>query len=381
MTLKSLKISALKFPFPGGLRVLRIVLLLVVPLVLALVGLRMYAEGGREQETENAYVKTNIVAMSSAVTGRVIEVLVDDDSVVRKGDVLFRLDPTPYEITAAKARAQMDVVRTEMQSLRAEHRTIMVEAEEAKVRIEFLAKQVERQLKLRESGMSRADQFDEARQNLDVSKRRLQTIQEQSRRVQASLGGDMNAPVEDHPRFKEAQAQYDAAMFELSRTTARSLAEGIVTNMKLEPGEWVNRGETVFSLIDSGPPWVEANFKETQLTNMREGQAVRVVADAYPDVEFSGKVIAISPASGAEFAVLPPQNATGNWVKVVQRIPVRIQVDPVAGRQPLRAGMTVTTSVDTGHVRGLPRRIQALIDKGYLPQFLEPSSALARNAR
>ncbi|MSQ58765.1 MAG: HlyD family secretion protein [Betaproteobacteria bacterium] len=368
-------------PWIPGMRFVRFTLLLVVPLVAALIGLRMYAEGGREMETENAYVKTNIVTVSAAVTGRVIEVSVDDDSAVKKGDVLFLLDPTPYEITAARARAQMDVVRTEMDSLRAGYRTTLVEAAEAKERIEYLAKQVERQERLKERGMSRADQYDEAKHNLEASKRRLQTIQEHSKRVQASLGGNLNAPAEEHPRYLEAKAAYDAAMFELARTHVKALNDGVVSNMKLQVGEWVNRGAPVFSLIESGPPWVEANYKETQLTNMREGQPAWVVADAYPDVEWVGKVEAIAPASGAEFAVLPPQNATGNWVKVVQRIPVRVTVHQSPGQPPLRAGMTVTVRVDTGHNRGLPKRIQALIDKGYLPQFLEPTSAMARNER
>ncbi len=373
MTLKQFK------PWIPGSRFVRFVLLLVVPLVAALVGLRMYAQGGREMETENAYVKANIVAVSAGVQGRVVEVLVDDDSLVKKGDVLFRLDPTPYEIAAARARAQMDVVRTEMESLRADYRTTLVESAEARERIEYLAKQVERQERLKERGMSRADQYDEAKHNLEAAKRRLQTIQEHSKRVQASLGGNLNAPAEDHPRYQEAKAAYDAAMFEFTRTDVKALSDGVVSNMKLQVGEWVNRGVPVFSLIESGLPWVEANYKETQLTHLREGQSAKVVADAYPDVEWEGRVATIAPASGAEFAVLPPQNATGNWVKVVQRIPVRVQVQHAPGQPPLRAGMTVTVRVDTGHIRGLPRRIQALIDKGYLPQFLEPSLALARN--
>ncbi len=368
-------------PWMPGLRFVRFALLLVVPLVAALYGLRMYAEGGREMETENAYVKANIVAVSAAVQGRVIEVVVKDDSVVRKGDLLFRLDPTPYEITASRARAQMDVVNTEMESLRADYRTTLVEAAEAKERIEYLAKQVERQERLKERGMSRADQYDEAKHNFEAAKRRLQTIQEHSKRVIASLGGNLNAPADAHPRYQEAKAAYDAAMFEFTRTHVKALNDGVLSNMKLQVGEWVNRGAPVFSLIENGQPWVEANYKETQLTYMREGQLAKVVADAYPDVEWEAKVIAIAPASGSEFAVLPPQNATGNWVKVVQRIPVRVQVEQIPGQPPLRAGMTVTVRVDTGHNRGLPRSIQALIDKGYLPQFLKPATALARNER
>lgn len=356
-------------------------LLLVVPLVAALAGLRFYVEGGRIEETENAYVKANIVAVSAGVPGRVTEVLVQDDSVVKKGDLLFLLDPTPYEIAAAKARAQMGVVRTEMQSLRADYRATLVEATEAKEPIEFMAKQVERQERMKAVGMGRADQYDEAQHNLEAAKRRLQSIQERSKRVQASMGGDLNAPAEEHPRYKEAKAQYDAAMFEVARTQVKSPTDGTVSNMKLQAGEWVNRGQSVFSLIEGGAPWVEANFKETQLTHMREGQAVHVVADAYPDAEWSGKVNTIAPASGAEFALLPPQNATGNWVKVVQRIPVRVMLEPSPNHPPLRAGMTVTVRVDTGHIRGLPRNVQALIDKGYLPQFLQSPSTRARDQR
>jgi membrane fusion protein (multidrug efflux system) len=147
--------------------------------------------------------------------------------------------------------------------------------------------------------------------------------------------------------------------------------------MKLQVGEHVERGAAVFSLIQSGAVWVEANFKETQLTYMRAGQAARIIADAYPDLEYPARVTTIAPATGAEFAILPPQNATGNWVKVVQRIPVLLQVDQLPGQQPLRAGMTVTVTVDTGHDRGLPRVITRLIDRGYLPQFLKPTPALA----
>jgi len=151
----------------------------------------------------------------------------------------------------------------------------------------------------------------------------------------------------------------------------------VVSNMKLQIGEYVDARKPVFSLIVSGPVWIEANFKETQLTHMHVGQPVTVVADAYPDAEWKAVVDTIAPATGAEFAVLPPQNATGNWVKVVQRLPVRVRVEQPADLPQLRAGMTVTVSVDTGRPRGLPRSVQRLINQGYLPRFLEPSAALA----
>ena len=160
----------------------------------------------------------------------------------------------------------------------------------------------------------------------------------------ASLVGDPQLPAERHPRYVEAKAAYDAASVDLARTAVKAPAAGVVSNMKLQAGEYVEKGAPIFSLIESGPLWVEANFKETQLTDMRAGSRRSVVADAYPDVEWRARVAAIAPATGAEFAVLPPQNATGNWVKVVQRVPVRIQVEQPAGQPPLRAGMTVTVT-------------------------------------
>jgi membrane fusion protein (multidrug efflux system) len=358
-------------------RVVRVLLLVIVPVVLLLGGVYYYAVGGRLMETENAYVKANIVAVSSGIAGRVVEVRVQDNEPVPAGAALFRLDPTPYQIAVEKARAQMDVVLSDVRSLRSEYRATVLEASEAEERIEFLTRQLERQERLKEKGMSRGDQYDEAVHNLEAARRRLDSIREKANRVLTSLNGDPNLPGERHPRYGEAKAVYDAAMFDLSRTQIRAPVAGVISNMKLQVGEFVEQGAPVFSLIESGPVWVEANYKETQLTNMRVGQPASVLADAYPDHPFKAVVEAIAPATGAEFAVLPPQNATGNWVKVVQRVPVRIRVEQGAEQPALRAGMTVAVSVDTGVSRGLPRTVQRLIDQGWLPRFLEPTHAVA----
>jgi membrane fusion protein (multidrug efflux system) len=358
-------------------RALRVVLLVVVPVVLLLAGVYYYAIGGRQMETENAYVKANIVAVSSGIAGRVIEVRVQDNQPVEAGAVLFKLDPTPFQIAVEGARAQMDVVLSDVQSLRAEYRVTLLEANEAQERIEFLTRQLERQERLKEKGMSRGDQYDEAVHNLEAARRRLDSVRERANRVLASLNGDPKLAGERHPRYGEAKAVYDSAMFDLARTQIRAPVAGVVSNMKLQVGEYVEKGSPQFSLIDSGPVWIEANYKETQLTHMQVGQTARVVADAYPDHEFKAVVEAIAPATGAEFAVLPPQNATGNWVKVVQRVPVRVRVEQGADQPALRAGMTVTVSVDTGVSRGLPRTVQRLIDQGWLPRFLEPTHAVA----
>ncbi len=358
-------------------RAMRPLLLVLVPTIAVLFGLYVYARGGREVETENAYVKANVVAVSSEVSGRVVEVAVHDNQPVIAGALLFRLDATPFELAVAKASAQMEVVRTDVQSLRAEYRATLQEAVEAEDRIVFLTRQLERQEKLKEQGMSRADVYDEARHNLHVAQSRLKSIHESTNRVLAGLLGDPQLPAERHPRYLEAKAMRDAAAVDLARTQVKAPTGGVVSNMKLQVGEHVEKGAAVFSLIQSGPMWVEANFKETQLTHMRPGQIAHVVADAYPDVDYEARVTTIAPATGAEFAILPPQNATGNWVKVVQRIPVLLEVKQPAGRQQLRAGMTVTVTVDTGHERGLPRVVQRMVDEGYLPRFLQPPAAMA----
>ena len=229
--------------------------------------------------------------------------------------------------------------------------------------------------------MIRSDVYDEARLDLEVARRRLASIEQRANRVLASLAGDAELAVEKHPKFAEAKTALDAAMMDLRRTRVSAPSAGVVSNMKLQAGEHVESGAPIFGLIKSGPIWIEANFKETQLTHMRVGQPARALADAFPEQPVSAVVSAIAPATGAEFAVLPPQNAIGNWVKVVQRIPVLIQVEAAPAQAPLRAGMTVTVSVDTGRERGLPSSIRRLVDAGYLPGFLQPADALARAQR
>ncbi len=342
-------------------RMLRGALLVVVPLVAVAIGLHYYVLGGRYEVTENAYVKAHIVAVSAEVAGRVVEVAVRDNQPVVAGAPLFRLDPTPFELEVARAEAQMAVVRTELETLRAAHRVALAEAAEAEANIGFLTHQLERQQMLKSRGMGREDSYDEARHNLDAAQRKLESSRQRAHSVVASLGGDANLRPERHPRFLQAQAVRDTAQVDLARARIVAPAAGVVSNMKLQVGEHVARGVPVFSLIESGHVWVEANYKETQLTYMREGQHATVSADAYPGSEWQARVSAIAPATGAEFAVLPPQNATGNWVKVVQRIPVVVQLDPAAGAPPLRAGMTVSVSVDTGRERTVTGSLRELL--------------------
>jgi len=359
----------------------RLLFLVVMPVAVAFAGLYMYARGGARVETENAYVKSDIIAVSAEVSGKVTDVAVRDNQYVEQGALLFKLTTSTYELAMRRAQAQMDMVRADVDSLKAGYRSAILERREAQEQIVYLAKQLERQKQLKKHGMGRADQYDEARHNLDVAQVRLASVEERINTVLASLLNNPALPPERHPRYVEARARYQEAANGLEDTQVYAPASGVVSNMKLQAGEYVDQGKPVFSIIVDDSVWVEANFKETQLTWMREGQLAHVVADAYPDVVWPGDVVAIAPATGAEFAVLPPQNATGNWVKVVQRIPVRIKVDQPAGMPPLRAGMTVTVGVDTGVSRGLPRPIRRLVENGYLPGFLQPSTKLAAAAQ
>jgi len=336
-------------------KILRALLLVAVPAIGIAAALHWYAKGSRWAETDNAYVKAHVIAVSAEVSGRVIEVAARDQQRVAAGAPLFALDPAPFQLAVSRAEAQMAVVRTEIETLRSEHKGALLDAEEAQERIGFLSRQFERQRLMKEKGMSREDQFDEAQNNLETARKRVVALHERANRALAGLDGKADAPPERHPRFVQAVGALDSARLDLARARIAAPAAGVLSNVKLRPGAYVERGEPVFSLVDDSALWIEANFKETQLTDMREGQPVSFTMDAYPGQRWKARVAAIAPATGAEFAVLPPQNATGNWVKVVQRVPVRIAVDEAEradrSRPPLRAGMTVSVAVDTGRER------------------------------
>jgi membrane fusion protein (multidrug efflux system) len=334
-----------------GRKLVRLLLLVVVPAIAIAIALEWYARSTRWAETENAYVKANVIAVSAEVSGRVAELAVRDQQRVERGALLFAIDPAPYQLAVQRAEAQLGVTRTEIETLRAEYRTALRETEEAGARITFLSRQLERQRMLKEKGMTREELYDDARNNLDSAERRIASLKESSSRALAALDGKPAASPEQHPRYRQALAALDAAKLDLARTRVTAPVAGMVSNLRLRPGMHVERGTPTFSLVEEGPLWIEANYKETQLTDMRVGQPATFTVDAYPGQSWQARVIAIAPATGAEFAVLPPQNATGNWVKVVQRIPVRIEVEEKAQRPPLRAGMTVVVSVDTGRER------------------------------
>ena len=325
----------------------RFTLLLVIPALLVMAAGYWYLTTGRYVTTENAYVKSHIVAVSPSIDGRVVDVLVTDNEPVAKGDVLFRLNPVPHEIAVDRATAQLDASRQEIERRRAEFRQVQAEIAEADERVAFHQREFDRQNELASRGVATKASLEEAEFNLLSAKQTVSALLQKAQTTLASLGGDTLKAAELHPLYNEAEAELRQAELLLGYTEVRAKSDGVVSQMQLQPGEWVEEGEPVFGIIESGTVWIEANLKETKLTHIREGQSVEVAVDAYPGESWPGTVGSISPATGAEFALLPAQNATGNWVKVVQRLPVRVEILEFTDRPPLRAGMTATVTVDT----------------------------------
>jgi len=342
---------------------LRLVLLVVIPAAAIVTGGYFYLIGGRYISTENAYVKADIVQVSAVLDGQVTEVAVRDHIRVHQGDLLFRLDPKPFELEVARAEAEMANARTQIETLRAAYYEAKSEMGEIETNIAYLERQVERHTKLRDRGITSREHLDRAESDLQVARQQLIAGNRRMQRALTALVGDPEINAEDHPLYKEKLAQLHEAELDLDRSIVFAPASGIITNMRLQPGEYVEEGRPVFSLITTDNTWVEANLKETDLTYVRVGQTATVTIDAYPDREFKAEVASISPATGAEFAVLPPQNATGNWVKVVQRLPVKLLIhDTHSEDAPLRAGMTVSVTIDTKHKRNALVALERTLD-------------------
>ncbi len=354
----------------------RISLMIVLPAIAVVVALQLYANGGRYIVTENAYVKANIVAVSADVSGRVVSVEVEDNQLVKPGARLFTIDQLPFRIALAETDARLAVIRRDFAQLRFDVHEAQAETAEARERQRFLTQQFERQKKLKKRGMGSEEAYDHALHDLKAGEELLRKLDQRVARSLAALGGDPDLPVEKHPPYRRAAAIREQAAVDLARTAIDAPATGVISNMKLQVGEYVKEGSAVFSLIETSPVWVEANLKETELTNVVLGQAATIVVDAYPDHEWRAQVDSIAPATGAEFALLPPQNATGNWVKVVQRLPVLLRIEHAGNEPVLRAGMTVTASIDTEQIRGLPDFVPDAIADWHLPGFVR--RALAR---
>jgi membrane fusion protein (multidrug efflux system) len=327
--------------------------LIGVPVLVMLGALMFWLQGGRHISTENAFVKADIAQIASEVPGRIMELNIRDHAVVAAGDVLVRLDPSTYKLALAKAEAEIDSARSSVEMVKANLREVRAESREAENKLEYLRTLARRQRELSGRGVASVARLEQVTSEEQEGEDRLAVLHQRIARMEAALGGKPDRPTDAFAAVREKIAVRDRAALELSYTEIKAPKSGVVVNFKLQLGEQVKPQTPLFALVTDRRPWLEANFKETELTHVTVGQKARVVLDMHPDIAWDAEVESISPATGAEFAVLPPQNATGNWVKIVQRLPVRLRLIERPGEPPLRAGMTAYVSIDTGRTRQL----------------------------
>ncbi|MGZ3310077.1 MAG: efflux RND transporter periplasmic adaptor subunit [Xanthobacteraceae bacterium] len=316
--------------------------------------LALYLATGRYVTEEDAYVQAVNVSISPQVAGQVITIAAKSNTAVKKNDALFNLDPEPYRIALANAEAQLGVARDQAHTLIETYRSRLKQIDEAKATADYAQTNYERQQHLYDTGAVPRATLDTAIRDLQTAKANLASLQREAAAALAQLGGDPDLPIDQQPTVKQAQAAVDTAARNLRLTSIVAPFDGIPNNVEnIAVGAFLNAGQSAFPLVSTSDLYIEANIRETDLTYVRVGDPARIVVDAYPDVVIDGKVTSLAPASGSVFALLPPQNATGNWVKVVQRIPVRISFGQVPDGIALRAGMSVKISIDTGHQRSL----------------------------
>jgi membrane fusion protein (multidrug efflux system) len=339
-------------------------ILMIAGVTVAVVGvLAYYLLTGRYVSTDDSSVQAAQTSISANVSGRVVELDVHDNQQVPRGQILFRLDDRPFRIAVEDAQAKLEAARMQIAAAKATYRQQLASLSSARVTLAYQEHEFDRQQHLLESGISSRAQFEQTQHARDLALSQLNSARQQVGSVLALLGGNPDLPVERHPVVQEAQAALDKANLDLSYTVIRAPDGGVAAKVEqLQVGDYITAATPVFSLISSQDVWVEANFKEDELTYMRPGQSAEVRIDAYPDRRFKATVASLSPGTGAQFSLLPPENATGNWVKVVQRVPVRLHFDDSnLDGVVLHAGLSVDVTVDTGHRRHLFGRGSAAV--------------------
>ena len=346
---------------------LRLPLMLLGPIVVLLAAGWWYLTTGRYISTDDAYVDAARISISNEVSGRVAEIDVRDNERVKAGQVLFSLDQRPFRIAVEEAKAQLAAVRLQIEAMKATYQQKKADAAATEATLVYQQRELQRQQRLLASGTASQSQYDQSNHAYKIAREQLASKEQDVASTLASLGGDPDLPVAQHPMVQHAQAALDRAELNLSYTVVRAPESGIVTKVdQLQVGDWVQGVDTgsmptaLFSLVSAKHLWVTANFKETELTHMRPGQTATIEIDTYPDVVYRAKVQSLSPGTGLTFSLLPAENATGNWVKVVQRLPVRLSFDRLDPDHPLAAGLSASVEVDTQWHRPMLDRVKRL---------------------
>ncbi len=333
----------------------RMFLLVVLPLLALAGGLIFYLNGGRYVTTDDAYVGAQKVLITPDISGKIINVAVKEGQTVSTGDIMFQIDPVPFQLALAQARAKLDDAKTSHDNLVANVKLYAQTIEIVNAGIALKQRDVDRKNSLVKSNAGSQLDLDNSGTALVTAQAQLQLVKMQNSTALNQLLGNPELPLEQFPAYMQAKAALDDAQRNLDLTTVRAPMNGVATQVdSIQLGRFVMAGAPVFSVIDTSKPWVDANPKESDFTYVAVGQPVTIEVDAFPDHVFKGTIGSLSPGTGAQFAILPPQNATGNFVKVVQRVPVRIYFDSNDKYvQKLKAGMSAYTTIDTGHRRSL----------------------------
>jgi membrane fusion protein, multidrug efflux system len=333
----------------------RFLLLVVLPLVAAIAGLVFYLNGGRYVTTDDAYVGAQKVLITPDISGKIDKVVVKEGQNVNEGDVLFTIDREPFQLAVDQARAQLEQARTTYDNLIANVKIYGQMLDLAQQGVDLKQRDVDRKQSLVNQKVGSQLDLDNSANSLVTAGAQMQFVKQQLSNAKAQLLGNPDLPLEQFPPYAQAKAQLGMAERNLDHTVLRAPMPGVATQVEqIQLGRFVAAGTPVFSIIDVAKPWVDANPKESDFTYVGVGQPATLEVDAFPDHVFKGYVGSLSPGTGAQFAILPPQNATGNFVKVVQRVPVRVYFDmndPLVKK--LKAGMSVYATIDTGHKRSL----------------------------
>jgi membrane fusion protein, multidrug efflux system len=339
----------------GLRRYRRVLLLFVLPLIVAVAGVVFYLNGGRYVGTDDAYVGAQKVLVTPDISGKIVKVLVKEGQNVKEGDELFEIDREPFQLALNQAKAQLAQAQTTYENLIANIKIYGQMLDLAQQGVDLKQKDVDRKQALVNQKVGSQLDLDNSATSLVTAGAQAQFVKQNLSNAKAQLLGNPDLPLAEFPPYAQAKAQLDMAQRNLDHTLLRAPMAGVATQVEqIQLGRFVAAGTPVFSIIDVANPWVDANPKESDFTYVTEGQQVTLEVDAFPNHVFKGTVGSLSPGTGAQFAILPPQNATGNFVKVVQRVPVRIYFDkddPYVKK--LKAGMSVYATIDTKHKRSL----------------------------
>jgi membrane fusion protein, multidrug efflux system len=335
-------------------RFLRFLLLVLVPLAAAGAGIAIYLHGGRYITTDNAYVNAQKVLVTPEISGTVSSIAVAEGQHLKQGDILFTIDPKPYELALAQAKGALFGAQTDYNGLKVQYAGLDPQIALARETVDLKRTDLDRKTALAANKVVAATDVDSAKADLQTARSALEVLQQTQRDIASQLGGSPDMPVDVYPPYARAKVAVDQAQWNLDQTVLKAPMDGIATQVdNIQLGRYLSAGTTVFAIVSGKDIWLDANPKETDITYLAPGQQVDVTVDTFSGRTFTGHVESISPGTGAQFSIIPPQNAAGNWVKVVQRVPVRIAFDPGQNTSMLRAGMSANVSIDTHRTRSL----------------------------